>query len=353
MASSGQRYAYAAAWLRTVMGALALAMGPALDIELGGLRWALLAYIGAALFEQRLISRGNVGEFRATLGGILDIAILALVTHRFGTTGSPLVGLFMLIPLIHGLVASPRVAWALAALSVVTYSALLTVVHIGLLGEPARSNWSHLPAAVGEVVAPVFVMVPLVLLTTGVTVKLTREIVDRQGALVRANARLAAMNRRDPLTQLFNRRHLIERLELELARVRRGHKLALLMIDLDGFKAVNDGLGHLAGDDALKATATALQDAVRETDLVGRYGGDEFVALVVDASAKEVGVVAERLRVAVAAAGLIDDDHRVTASIGVAVADDKDEAASLIRRADANTYRAKSEGRDRVVGDES
>jgi len=193
-------------------------------------------------------------------------------------------------------------------------------------------------------------MAPMVLIATSVTVRLARAVADREAALMEANERLARMTRRDALTQLHNRRYLLERLESELARVRRGHPLAVLMIDLDGFKAVNDDLGHLSGDETLRTVANALREQVRETDVVGRYGGDEFLALLTDAAPDEVAMVAERLRAAVAERGTVGERHRVTASIGVAIATDDDDASTVINRADDNTYKAKADGRDRVVG---
>ena len=351
--TTSKRYAYAAAWLRTIMASMALMLAPALDMQLGPVRWALVAYIGAALIEQVLIKREIGGELRAGVGGVLDVAILTAVTHRYGSTGSPMLALYMLIPLLNALVVSPRVAWGLALLGVAAYGALLFGEYFGVLRPPDTGPfWTtgKPPQNLGQVAAPFAVMAPMVLIATSVTVRLARAVADREAALMEANERLARMTRRDALTQLHNRRHLLERLEAELARVRRGHPMAVLMLDLDGFKAVNDDLGHLAGDETLRKVAAALRDQVRETDVLGRYGGDEFLALLTDADPGEVASVAERLRAAVAEHGIVDETHRVTASIGVAIAADDDDASTVIRRADDNTYKAKSSGRDRVVG---
>lgn len=332
---------------------MALMLAPALDMDLGPVRWALVAYIAAALVEQALIKRNIGGELRAIVGGLLDIAILTAVTHRYGSTGSPMLALYMLIPLLNALVASSRVAWGLAVLGVAAYGGLLVSEYFGLLRPPDTGPfWTtgRPPQTLGQIAAPFLVLAPMVLIATSVTVRLARAVADREAALMEANERLARMTRRDALTRLHNRRHLLERLESELARVRRGHPLAVLMLDLDGFKAVNDDLGHLAGDETLRRVAQALREQVRETDVVGRYGGDEFLALLTDADPDEVARVAERLRASVAQCGVVDDDHRVTASVGVAIATDDDDASSVINRADDNTYRAKAEGRDRVVG---
>lgn len=353
MASTPAQYAYAAAWLRSVMAVMALMLAPWLGVQLGTVRAALLAYIVAALVEQVLIKHQIGGELRALVGGILDIAILTAVTHVFGSTGSPLLALYLLIPVLNALVATPRIAWTLALLGVVAYAALLVGEYSGLLAPPSTAPyWStgRAPQTLAELMAPIAVLAPMILVATSVTVRLARAVTEREHALVAANARLAATSRKDALTQLFNRRHALERLEAELARVRRGHPMALLMLDLDGFKGVNDTHGHLAGDEVLRQVAAALHHSVRETDVVARYGGDEFIAILADATPDAASVAAQRLRAATAAAGTVDDEPAVTASIGIAIARADDDAAALIRRADDNTYRAKAQGRDRVVG---
>src|SRR5690606_35897552 len=98
-----------------------------------------------------------------------------------------------------------------------------------------------------------------------------------------------------PLTQLYNRRHLMERLESELARVRRGKPLAVVMVDLDRFKRVNDDTGHQRGDSLLQDLARGLARAVREADVVGRYGGDEFVVILPDTSPADAEIAAARV----------------------------------------------------------
>jgi diguanylate cyclase (GGDEF)-like protein/PAS domain S-box-containing protein len=159
---------------------------------------------------------------------------------------------------------------------------------------------------------------------------------------------------RDPLTELVNRRTFEHRLALHLARERGGERPgALLMIDLDGFKAVNDTLGHQAGDDLLVAVARAIDGEVRRSDCVARLGGDEFAVLIEDADRDDARHVAEKVRGAVAAAGARWRDRtacRVTASVGVALAEGHvHEAEALVAAADAAMYSAKHAGRDRIV----
>jgi len=161
----------------------------------------------------------------------------------------------------------------------------------------------------------------------------------------------------DPLTHLPNRRSLIESGERALARSRRaGTTIAALFIDLDGFKNVNDTLGHTAGDDLLCEIATGLRRAAGETNIVGRIGGDEFVVLC-EGWTSDAGplLVAKRLLDAVHAAGEefasrndIAGMHPVTASVGIAHGMPRS-ALELVREADAAMYRAKSLGKNACV----
>jgi diguanylate cyclase len=161
---------------------------------------------------------------------------------------------------------------------------------------------------------------------------------------------LAAASRfsdHDPLTGLASRALLLDRLEQAIAGARRHrHLFALLFLDLDGFKQVNDTRGHAAGDEALKEAARCLRASVRETDTVCRYGGDEFVILLAEVSdGNDAGRVAQKVSAALAAARPADAGGGVTASVGITLyPDDGDDAQALIDRADAAMYRAKGRG---------
>ena len=155
----------------------------------------------------------------------------------------------------------------------------------------------------------------------------------------------------DGLTHALNRRAWLARVHAELATsARHGHPVALLMIDIDHFKRVNDGHGHAAGDRALQFVAQALQRAVRAGDVVGRYGGEEFCVLLVHADADAPRAFDERLRVHLDAAAPAALGFPLSYSAGVARrlgADDTLEA--MLRRADQLLYRAKDEGRGRMI----
>jgi diguanylate cyclase (GGDEF)-like protein len=166
---------------------------------------------------------------------------------------------------------------------------------------------------------------------------------DRQILLIRTQETLATT---DPLTGIPNRRAFMDRLSAAVAAAAWGHQTAVCLVDLDGFKAVNDAGGHAAGDAMLTAVGVALGGAVRETDTVARLGGDEF-AVLADVSAAFSGEeLAERLRQAVAQVGSLAG---MTASLGVAEVQPGDDVEDLMHRADVAMYRSKTAGGDRVT----
>jgi diguanylate cyclase (GGDEF)-like protein/PAS domain S-box-containing protein len=159
----------------------------------------------------------------------------------------------------------------------------------------------------------------------------------------------------DPLTGLANRRAFDSRLKRAVAAAgEQGCRHALLYLDLDRFKDVNDAGGHVAGDELLRQLAAMLRRHLRERDMLSRLGGDEFVVLLEDCTAEQAARVAEKLRAAVSgfAFGWQGLDFAIGTSIGlVTFCDAHRSAAELLRRADALCYRAKSHGRDQVVAD--
>lgn len=165
---------------------------------------------------------------------------------------------------------------------------------------------------------------------------------------------LATLSRTDPLTGLVNRRSFVGELQQRLSGAARGHRGALLYLDLDNFKPVNDRLGHAKGDAALVAVAQLLRDSTRSSDLVGRLGGDEFVAWLAGidaaAAAAKAREILRRIADEVAPLGP-DESPPLGASIGIAIAPDEksEDVDGLIARADAAMYAAKREGKARFV----
>lgn len=165
--------------------------------------------------------------------------------------------------------------------------------------------------------------------------------------------RLYRQATRDPLTGLFNRRTLMEGLRNEIARAGRyGRPLSLMLFDLDRFKRVNDTYGHVTGDMVLQAFARMLSGELRHPDVVGRYGGEEFLAVLPETARHDARDVAERLCGACRATPITGFDGRsvaFTASVGVAELVAGEDARSVVDRVDAALYAAKAHGRDRVV----
>ncbi len=162
---------------------------------------------------------------------------------------------------------------------------------------------------------------------------------------------LEALSRTDGLTGLFNRSHWQNCLDAEFVRSRRlSTPVALLMVDLDHFKNINDRFGHAAGDEVLRRAADLLRSNLRCVDVVGRYGGEEFAVILPHTHGAAAQLVAERLRRALAELELPGIDCRCTLSVGVApLLPDMSNVEAWLARADAALYAAKQQGRDRVV----
>lgn len=172
---------------------------------------------------------------------------------------------------------------------------------------------------------------------------------------------IAALNTEattDQLTAVPNRRAFDQRLdELFDELYEDGQIFSLLLIDIDHFKQFNDTHGHAVGDKVLKYVASSMQGSVKGDDLLARYGGEEFAALLPLTKLEDAKTVAENIRTKVASNKLVDNKNdkslgNIHVSIGVAFADKKDDAESLIIRADKALYRAKETGRNKVLGED-
>lgn len=179
---------------------------------------------------------------------------------------------------------------------------------------------------------------------------IARDITERK----RLEGELLEMATTDFLTGLSNRRHFIARMEQELARVqRRGElQIAVLMLDIDHFKRINDRFGHASGDEVLRQFAGILCGELRAVDSAGRLGGEEFAILLTDTDGAGASSFAERLRERIATTPFHHDGHAidVTASIGIALMHPHDrDTSNVLQQADAALYQAKEQGRNRAV----
>ncbi len=156
----------------------------------------------------------------------------------------------------------------------------------------------------------------------------------------------------DSLTQVLSRRYWLERFQEELARSRKlKYNLSCLMIDVDHFKEHNDRFGHLVGDVILREVSAAIKEKIREIDIMGRYGGEEFCVVLTETNLEKAIVVAERIRQAVQQKSIraYDEDLRMTISIGIATfPEDAKEIGILVDKADRALYEAKTTGRNKV-----
>ena len=170
-------------------------------------------------------------------------------------------------------------------------------------------------------------------------------------ALLNERENLTTQVQRDALTQLASRRYLLDILAQEVEKAAgKGSDLTVAMADLDHFKEVNDTLGHLVGDRVLKEVAHRIATSVRDRDLIGRYGGEEFLLIFPETSVQVAQQVAERIRQHIASTPIHLPDHSIpiTISIGLTHFDTDDTLESLLQRADSAMYAAKEAGRNCV-----
>ena len=172
-----------------------------------------------------------------------------------------------------------------------------------------------------------------------------------QDELRTRNAELDRVSRIDMLTNIYNRRHLDEHLRSVISAARRHDRsVGVLIVDIDHFKDVNDEHGHLAGDAVLREVAARLQQEMRTEDALGRWGGEEFLAVLTDTPPDGVRVMAERLRQVIAAAPFtLDDGSQIRVTVSVGHTNGTEDAEVLVHRADDALYVAKAEGRNRVA----
>lgn len=227
--------------------------------------------------------------------------------------------------------------------------------------ETARGNsgaehqWSGSPALIKPIRSHGGVITHLLCIGHGVSsdncsiashsfeAEIERQVIERTDELTTINRQLSYLATHDWLTETYNRRHLLEMATTEFKRVQRyGLSLGLLMLDIDHFKSINDEEGHEAGDQALQAVASAIQTTVRDCDLIGRYGGDEFIIVLPETDLQGARAIAERLRSTLQGANL-------SISVGIATLRRNDKTINeLINRADHLLLGAKRNGRNRI-----
>ena len=260
-------------------------------------------------------------------GVTLPILAIILMFGIFGLTTRQMLGV-----LVYSLVAFGVASGVVAARDEPDYPTVVAAAYVGMV---------------------VVVLLSSTFLTT--RVQSTREHLRRQKAeLARALEQIRQLATHDDLTGLLNRRAMLDRMQLEQRRsLRSGSPLLIAQLDIDHFKVVNDTHGHAAGDLVLQSFADTVRRNVRDTDVLARWGGEEFVLLLCDTPAADAVALMERLRQAVQAMQVPvaqgGQPITVTVSIGLARHAPADPLAGTLERADRALYAAKAGGRNRVV----
>jgi diguanylate cyclase (GGDEF)-like protein len=177
-------------------------------------------------------------------------------------------------------------------------------------------------------------------------------IIQKNFELKAIRCKLESLASTDALTGIFNRRFFLELAQLEFAKIKRKNDLSyIIMFDIDHFKKVNDVYGHLAGDEVLKSLAQRIKQCTRPYDVFGRYGGEEFIVLVVNATESNIISIAERYRLCISdkPVSFGDSSIAVTASFGISDICPSGDITQAIKIADDALYKAKRDGRNRTI----
>ena len=273
-------------------------------------------------------------------------AVIVLAYLMYQAPGARnVLSLFYLAAMLFGVLRlpTPRLM-TIAGIALLAHGTMLYLS--GLRESGANDRESMVQFAVLAVVLPWFAAMG------GYVNSLRHRLSDSNRQLKDAYDRIEQIAVRDELTGLYNRRFLLDVLKREHARAKRlKTAFAVCLFDIDHFKSVNDTLGHAAGDAVLKHFARISNTGLRAVDVLGRYGGEEFLLILPDTGRDGACVAAERARAAVEAAGFpqLPAERRVTVTIGVAASKPDESVEDLLGRADGALYAGKAAGRNRVV----
>lgn len=178
---------------------------------------------------------------------------------------------------------------------------------------------------------------------------MTRELSKKNMKLEKANQRIKKLSRKDPLTDLYNRRAFMEYFKKQLAQFKRhSHSLTLIITDIDDFKEINDTYGHSVGDDVLEKLGEILNQETRQEDMAARVGGEEFAILLIKTETDNACNYAERVSQKLKDMKLETISKPVTLSFGISAARPDDDPDDLYKRSDKALYKAKEAGKDRI-----
>ncbi|HEV8352804.1 MAG TPA: GGDEF domain-containing protein [bacterium] len=325
--------------LRLTLGATGLVVVIILLARVAGAAVPLWLVVGIAAavvaftrIQERLIGEGRYQAWMPLTHMVAALVLLSIGITYTGGVQSPFVWVYALSMAVEAMLRGPAAALASATLSTVLLVTSTILVQAGVVPF-SGPRWAMQTAAAFLIsYIGMFYAVALVL--------------SSMRFQIRQISRLALT---DPLTGLGNRRALREHLKRELQRAARyDTQLVVVVVDLDGFKDINDRHGHLRADDLLRQLAAALQRSSRDSDFVARFGGDEFVVVLPQTSRAEAARVAERIRTNIEDVSLLEG-MTLTASIGMAsFPRDGTSSQELLDAADRAMYRVKGTGGNRV-----
>jgi diguanylate cyclase (GGDEF)-like protein len=286
------------------------------------------------LLVHDILPPGVLGRDKFVVEGTVAITLVTVLIILTGQESSPFFFAYPLIVAGAALAVAPWVTLVMAGLASIDYVIAITF------------DRNNVPIS-GQAMALVGLNIVSMLMLAYVASFIAREQRRSRAAAIR-------MSTIDSLTGLFNRAYFFAAVEREIQRsARSGRRFGLLMMDLDGLKAINDRFGHFQGDQALRAVAQVIRTGVRRIDIAARYGGDEFVVLLPETEPTGAFVVAEKIRIGVAelAVTSASEEIHTSMSIGaVSYPDDGTTADDLLISADRAMYVSKRHGKNRVVG---
>lgn len=301
----------------------------------------LLFYVPVRMSQRLALSPSLLAMTQAVFAiGCIVAAYAAIGPARASTLA------ILIVVLVFGAFAlTPRQSYALSAFAI----ALLGVTMIAMIQlqperYPASQELVNFTIAASMLAAVTFL--------TGQLSLLRDKLKTQRTELAQALARIQEMATRDDLTLLTNRRHMNELLAYEKERHdRKGHALSIALLDIDWFKRVNDAYGHATGDEVLRAFAHQALGAVRNTDVLARWGGEEFLLMLPDTELQAAAMVLERMRARMASHAFTAGEAplKISFSAGLTVARGSESIAEAIARSDAALYAAKNAGRDRII----
>ncbi len=291
------------------------------------------AVFGVVVFYE-MIGAADRGRFLRLLEVVAAVGLIGGLLVLTGFASSPFAMLFALVSVAAALGYGPRAGLTSAGLATAAFAAVLIV-------DPQLEAYGPddvLRLSIG----------------LGATWLLAFLAIAYAGHQRRALARALDVARTDPLTGLYNRAQLFVTLEQEVSRTRRSDRgFCVLMIDLDGLKAVNDSGGHLRGDEVLRALGAVIRTSIRTVDSAYRYGGDEFVVLLPETDIVGAFVVAEKIRGGAEEVGMAMSGHESVTSVSIGLVSHPEDGLSaeeLITAADRAMYQAKRLGKNQISG---